>query len=87
MINTQKEAGCQSTFIPYSAFEINQFIYRFMDYFYNNHMIRETGGNYLFSWGGNLKWARVNSIGITDFWLSKDNRTIVVKRLDVNEEV
>lgn len=84
---TKKEAGCQSTYIPYSAFEIKQFLYRFMDYFYNNHIIRKSDGNYLFSWGGNLKWARAKNFEISDFWLSKDNRTIELRRLDINEKV
>lgn len=84
---TKKEAGCQSTFIPYSAFEAKQFIYSFMDFFYNNYMLRETEGNYLFSWCGNLKWARKNDIMISDGWLSKQNRTVSIQRLDNNDKI
>lgn len=84
---TKKEAGCQSTFIPYSAFEAKQFIYSFMDYFYNNYMLRETEGNYLFSWCGNLNWARKNDIMISDEWLSKQKRTVSIQRLDKNDKI
>lgn len=84
---TKKEAGCQSTYIPYSAFEARQFVYNFMDYFYNNHMINETKGNYLFSWCGNLKWARKENMMISDAWLSKSKRTVSIKRLDLDDQV
>lgn len=84
---TKKEAGCQSTYIPYSAFEAKQFIYSFMDYFHSSHMMKKTEGNYLFSWCGNLKWARKENIKISDIWLSKENRTIKLQRLDGNENI
>lgn len=83
----KKEAGCNSTYIPYSAFEAKQFIYSFMDYFYYKHVLTKTHGNYLFSWCGNLKWARTENIMISDFWLSKENRTIKVRRLDKNAKI
>ena len=58
-----------------------------MDYFYNNHMINETKGNYLFSWCGNLKWARKENMMISDAWLSKSKRTVSIKRLDLDDQV
>lgn len=79
---TKKEAGCQSTFIPYSAFESQQFIYSLLDYINNKFFIKNTDGNYLFSFCGNLDWARNENIIITDLWLAKDNRTSIIKRLD-----
>lgn len=84
---TKKEAGCQSTYIPYSAFEAKQFIYSFMDYFHSNYMVKKTEGNYLFSWCGNLKWARRENIMISDAWLSKQNRTVSIERLDTNDKI
>ncbi|MTI47821.1 MAG: hypothetical protein FH761_08270 [Firmicutes bacterium] len=84
---TRKEAGCESTYIPYSAFEAKQFIYSFLHYFRSNHMTKETEGNYLFSWCGNLKWARKEDIMISDLWLSKQNRTVKIQRLDTYDKV
>lgn len=84
---TKKEAGCHSTYIPYSAFEAKQFIYSFMDYFYSNYMVKKTEGNYLFSWCGNLKWARKENIKISDLWLSKQKRSVKIMRLDINDTI
>jgi len=74
----QREAGCQSTFIPYSAFEVQKFITAFVDYFNKNFIRNEypPNSNILFSWGGNLSYARKQSdIKLNKRWLSKDNNT------------
>lgn len=78
----KKEAGCQSTFIPYSGFEAQHFIYSLMDYINDNIFTKKIDGNYLFSWCGKLDWARNGKIMISDMWLAKNNRTNIIKRLD-----
>ncbi|MCQ4924953.1 ThiF family adenylyltransferase [Tissierella carlieri] len=78
----RKESGCESTFIPYSALEIQMFILSFLDYFNENFIQSKNEGNYLFSWGGKLRWARENSYAVTSKWLGKKDRSAIIKRLD-----
>jgi hypothetical protein len=78
----RKESGCESTFIPYSALEIQMFILSFLDYFNENFIQSKEKGNYLFSWGGKLSWARQNSYALTTKWLGKKDRSIIIKKLD-----
>ena len=78
----RKESGCESTFIPYSAIEIQMFILSFLDYFNENFIQSQKKGNYLFSWGGKLSWARENSYALTSKWLGKKDRSVIIKRLD-----
>jgi len=77
---SKKEAGCQSTFIPYSGFEAKRFLYDFCDYFHN-HVIGKDCGNVLFSWGGKLSWARSEGINLSSSWIAKKDRAIVIKEL------
>lgn len=76
----KREAGCQSTFIPYSGFEAKRFLYDFCDYFHNK-VIDKDFKNVLFSWGGRLDWARSEGIDLTSEWLAKKDRTIIIKEL------
>lgn len=76
----KKEAGCQSTYMPYSGFEAKLFIDDFCDYIFHR-VTNNIHGNVLYSWGGSLDWARKNGINISSEWLAKADRTINVMRL------
>lgn len=72
----KREAGCQSTYLPYSAFEMKKFIYAITDFLYQNFMKNNKKGNYILSWCGDLSWARKNNLKITDSWLAENNNTL-----------
>ncbi len=79
---TKRESGCQSSFIPYSAFEIQKFINDLLDYYWDKFIKNSSKGNYIISWAGKLSWARKNHIELADNWIAKKDRQLVVERLN-----
>lgn len=76
----KREAGCQSTFFPYSALELKKFLLNFLDYFANQFDMKETG-IFLYTWAGRLSWARKQNIKLTGNWLAKSDQTIKIQRI------
>ena len=76
----KREAGCQSTFFPYSALELKKFILNFLDYFANQFDMKESGV-FLYTWAGRLSWARKQNIELTGNWLAKSDQTIKIQRI------
>ena len=77
----KKESGCQSTFIPYSAFHLKRFIYTFLD-FLMNVFAQGKEGNYIFTWCGNLSTVRALGGIIEPKWMDADNFSSHITRID-----
>ncbi|WP_432404873.1 ThiF family adenylyltransferase [Wukongibacter sp. M2B1] len=83
----KKEAGCQSTFLPYSAFEVQLFINAIIDYINKKIIEKKDKGNYLLSWSGRVDKARRSDMKINSRWMSSKGRELRVLRLEKNEKV
>lgn len=79
---TKKESGCQSTFIPYSAFYLKRFIYTFLEYLLQNVFAKKKQGNYWFTWCGDLSSIRKLGGIIDDGWTNADNYSMHITRID-----
>ncbi|MCD2348881.1 ThiF family adenylyltransferase [Clostridium guangxiense] len=79
---TKRESGCGSTFLPYSAFEVHQFLNNIMDYINQNIFEKKNRQNYLISWCGRLNVARKNKMKLEPQWLSEGNRKLRVRILN-----
>lgn len=77
----KSEAGCQSHFMPYSGFEMQMFSQVIVDQILNNKMLEKTG-NFHVTWFGKMKEARKNGILIKSRWRHKNDREIIVNRID-----
>lgn len=76
----KSEAGCQSSYAPYAGFEVQKFILDFIDTYYRK--IYGNKHNYEFVWIGKIGWARKEKMIIKPRWRAKDDRTIILKRID-----
>lgn len=79
----KSEAGCQSAYAPYAGFELQKFILDFVDLYHREIYEKQSKGNFIISWFGRMKWARENNITIKPQYRSIDDRTIKIKRIDV----
>ena len=79
----RSEAGCQSSYAPYSGFEVQLFVLDLLDELERNILNKE--GNYLFTWLGRIKWARQKRIEIKPQWRAKDDRTRYLRRIDIDD--
>lgn len=79
---SMKEVGCQSTFMPYSAFVLKRFIYAFLDYLLNQIIAQEKQGNYHFTWCGDLFNAQKQGCTIASLWKDATPYSTHVKRID-----
>lgn len=80
-IYTKSEAGCQSHFMPYSGFEMQMFSQIITDQIINNKILERTG-NYHITWFGKMKEARKSNIIIKSKWRHKNDREVIVNRID-----
>lgn len=76
---TDKEAGCQSYFIPYSGFEADFFVRTLLDNVFNNKLLSDK--NYLVTIAGKVDWARERQIKIMSKWIAAKNRTIKIEEI------
>lgn len=79
----KSEAGCQSAYAPYAGFEVQKFVLDFIDIYYKEIYEKKNKGNYIFTWFGKMKWARQNQITIKPEYRAIDDRSIRLKRIDV----
>ncbi len=79
----KSEAGCQSAYAPYAGFEVQKFILDFIDKYYCEIYEKKVKGNFIFTWFGKMKWARQNQITIKPEYRAVDDRTIILKRIDI----
>lgn len=79
---SKKESGCQSTYIPYGAFELKRYIYDFLGYYFGEVVKKEKQGNYHYMWSGDIEY--VKSLGgcIADIWKTVNCYNRNIKRID-----
>ncbi len=77
----QREAGCQSTFIPYSGVDAAQFIAAATRFLVESI---QAGENRLFSWIGDIEYARRNRFAIEEQWQSAQSFSTHVSALAPN---
>lgn len=77
-----KEAGCQSTFLPYAAFSLKRYIYTFLDYLIYSNISKKKTGNYLCTWCGDLFSIEKKGGIISTQWINSENYSFHVKRID-----
>lgn len=84
----KKESGCHSTFLPYSAFEMQLFISNIIDFINKKMIEKNDSGNYILSWCGRIDKARREYKGmkINSSWISSNGREFKVLKLR-NEEI
>lgn len=75
----KREAGCQTTYMPYSAFLMNQFVYRVLEHILDS--LWEDEKNYLITWCGNIN-SNVTDCEISELYKGKDDFSIVTRRID-----
>ena len=78
----KKEFGCQSTYIPYGAFDLKRFIYEFLSYLLFNNIPKEKKGNYLFTWCGNISEVQKAGGIIAPKWSDASPYSSHIKRVD-----
>lgn len=77
---TKREAGCQSSFIPYSAFRIQEMIYRILDIVINDLLVKKH--SFRITWCGALSEARKNGFIISDRYADAMDYSVDVERID-----
>ena len=76
----KREAGCQSTYMPYSGFLLQQFVYRTLDYIFSECW--EQKGNYLITWCGKISEAQKNGIKINEEYEKVEDYSLIARRID-----
>lgn len=77
-----KEAGCESTYLPYSSFEVQYFLATIVDFININIFEKSKKGNYLVSWCGRIDNARKNKMKLNSKWLSSKNREMRMTKIN-----
>lgn len=79
----KREAGCHSTFLPYSAFELQMFINEVIDFLNKRVIEKNDKGNFSLTWIGRIDKVRRFKTGmkINSMWMSKKGRELIVRRL------
>jgi len=77
---TKREAGCQSTFVPYGALELKRFIYELM-LFLRDVLSGKVQENTVFTWLGNIEEQRLNKRKISSTWVAADSYSIRIRAI------
>lgn len=77
---TKREAGCQSTFVPYGALELKRFINDLM-LFLRDALSGKVQENTIFTWLGNLKEQRLNKRKISSMWVAADSYSVRIRTI------
>lgn len=75
----KRESGCQSSYMPYSAFQLKDMIYRLLEPSLNKYL--RTGNNYRLTWLGRLEDAKENGIEINDRYLDCEDYSVEIERI------
>lgn len=78
---SKSEAGCQSRFMPYSSYEMQKFCQVVIDKIINEELFKKEGIFHLI-WFGKMKEARNNNITIKQQWRYRNDREILISRID-----
>ncbi len=76
----KREAGCQSTYMPYSGFMVQQFVYRVIDHVISNCWTQK--GNYLLTWCGKLSKADNYGMKINKEYEQTEDFSLITRRID-----
>lgn len=76
----KREAGCQSTYMPYSGFLLQQFIYRVLEQIMS--VCCQKRGNYRLTWCGRLSDAKQIGVEICDEYKSIEDFSLITERID-----
>lgn len=76
----KREAGCQSTYLPYSGFLLQQFIYCILEFIMSNYWDKK--GNYRLTWCGKLSDATKMGIKLNVEYKGVQDFTLISKRID-----
>lgn len=76
----KREAGCQSTYMPYSGFMLQQFIYRVLEQVISNCWSQK--GNYLITWCGKLSEADKYEMKINKEYEKIEDYSLITRRID-----
>lgn len=78
----KQEFGCQSTYIPYGAFELKRFIYEMLSYLLANNISKGKVGNYWFAWCGDLIGVQKAGGVLAQQWKGTSSYSNHIKRID-----
>ena len=75
----KRESGCQTSYMPYSAFDIKMAIYRILEPCIKHYI--GNGNNYRFTWYGDLSGARMKDIKLSDYYYDTNDYSLEIERL------
>lgn len=75
----KRESGCQSSYMPYSAFSVKTMVFRILEPCIKNYI--GNGKNYRFTWIGELSHARMKGIRISDYYADVDDYSLEIERV------
>ena len=76
----KREAGCQSTYMPYSGFLLQQFIYRVLEQIMS--VCCRKRGNYRLTWCGRLSDAKQIGVEICNEYKNVEDFSLITERID-----
>jgi len=76
----KREAGCQSTYMPYSGFLLQQYVYQSLEYIMSNYWDKK--GNYRLTWCGKLSDAIQMGVEISEEYEEIEDFALISKRID-----
>lgn len=76
----KREAGCQSTYMPYSGFMLQQFVCRMLDHILSNCWNQR--GNYALTWCGKLTEAKKQGMRINKEYENVEDYSMITRRID-----
>lgn len=84
---TIREAGCQSTYVPYSIFEVKRFVYELMSFIHKDIFNGAKKENMIFSWLGNASLQRSSGREINERWNNINDYSVLKTRVTSDTEV
>lgn len=76
----KREAGCESSYMPYSGFSVSMFVHSIFEYLEDRQL--DHNKNYLLTWIGKISEADKYQIAINEEYKEKNNYEILVRRVD-----
>lgn len=76
----KRESGCQTTFMPYSAFDLNDMVYRILGASIKNYIHKKH--NYRITWIGDIASAKKGGIEISSRYMDVMNYSLEIERID-----
>lgn len=67
---TRRDLGCQTTYVPYAGLLVEMFTNRLATLILSEDKIIDSKHDYVYTFIGDIQWARRNNMDISDKWLS-----------------